>query len=438
MNVVADLLSGTPYRGYAYAYPHKTAYRRLDRPMPLAEVWADEPRHALFLYLHVPFCEMRCGFCNLFTQPRPKGDLADRYLDALEREAEAAAPALRGARFARLAIGGGTPTYLDERQLSRLLALACRLGADPGIVPASVETSPATATPERLALLKAAGVTRVSIGVQSFREAETAAVARPQRVAEVERALAAIRTAGFATLNVDLIYGLPEQTADTWLDSVRCALAFAPQELYLYPLYVRPLTGLGKTRRAWDDLRLACYRRARALLLGRGYEQISMRMFRARTAPAEGGLRYCCQDDGMVGLGCGARSYTRGLHWSREYAVGAAGVRAILAKYLERTDAEFAQVDYGFRLDDAEQRRRYVLQSLLQRDGLDGAAYRCRFGSGAVEDLPQLAELIAAGMAEADGGSLRLTASGLERSDAIGPWLYSATVRTLMESFELE
>lgn len=98
--------------------------------------------------MHVPFCEMRCGFCNLFTQPRPRGDLADRYLDALEREAEAARPALRGARFARLAIGGGTPTYLTESQLSRLLALVRHLGGDPARIPASVETSPATATPE--------------------------------------------------------------------------------------------------------------------------------------------------------------------------------------------------------------------------------------------------------------------------------------------------
>lgn len=437
MNVTTELLLGSPYQGYAYAYPHKTAYRRLAAPVPLVEAWAHEPRQSLFLYMHVPFCEMRCGFCNLFTQPRPRGDLADRYLDALEREAEAARPALRGARFARLAIGGGTPTYLTESQLSRLLALVRHLGADPARIPASVETSPATATPERLGLLKSAGVTRVSIGVQSFREIETTAAARPQRATEVENALAAIRAANFATMNVDLIYGLPEQTVPTWLDSVCRALEFAPEELYLYPLYVRPLTGLGKSRRAWDDLRLECYRRARALLRTRGYEQISMRMFRSRAAPAEGGPRYCCQEDGMVGLGCGARSYTRGLHWSREYAVGAAGVRAILANYLERTAIDLAHADYGIRLDGAEQRRRHVLQSLLQCSGLDSADYHQRFGSHVSDDVPQLGALIAAELAETCNGRLRLTERGLERSDAIGPWLYSPAVRTRMESFEL-
>ena len=64
--------TGSPYRGYVYAYPHKTAYRRFDRPRPLPDVWADEPRAGLFLYLHVPFCTMRCGFCNLFTTPNPQ------------------------------------------------------------------------------------------------------------------------------------------------------------------------------------------------------------------------------------------------------------------------------------------------------------------------------------------------------------------------------
>lgn len=72
---VAELAAGSPYRHYVYAYPHKTAYRPLRPPAPLREVWAGERRDALFLYLHVPFCEMRCGFCNLFTQSLPASEL---------------------------------------------------------------------------------------------------------------------------------------------------------------------------------------------------------------------------------------------------------------------------------------------------------------------------------------------------------------------------
>src|SRR5262249_2986370 len=161
-------------------------------------------------------------------------------------------------------------------------------------------------------------------------EEETKAVARPQPPDVLEAALERLRAAAFPVLNVDLIYGLPGQTVNSWLASVETALRYRPEEMYLYPLYARPLTGLGRWEPEGPDLRLACYREGRALLLERGYWQVSMRMFRAGHAPGEEGPAYCCQDDGMVGLGCGARSYTRGLHYSTEYAVRGRGVREIL------------------------------------------------------------------------------------------------------------
>ena len=212
---LADLLRGTPYLAYSYAYPHKTAYRRLPHPLPLRELWASQRRDALFLYLHIPFCEMRCGFCNLFTTANPRADLPKAYLDTLRREARRTAAALGPARFARLAIGGGTPTYLDVAGLHALFDIAQELGADPQSIPVSVETSPKTATPERLRALRERGADRISIGVQSFIEAEAQAAGRPQRTADVVRALEAIREHGFPTLNIDLIYGIPGQTVAT-------------------------------------------------------------------------------------------------------------------------------------------------------------------------------------------------------------------------------
>ena len=110
-------LRGGPYRAYVYAYPHKTAYRRFDPPRPLREVWAAEPGSGLFLYVHVPFCTMRCGFCNLFTTPNPKTGLVALYLDALRRQAETVRTAITEPRFARFAVGGGTPTFFNEEEL---------------------------------------------------------------------------------------------------------------------------------------------------------------------------------------------------------------------------------------------------------------------------------------------------------------------------------
>jgi oxygen-independent coproporphyrinogen-3 oxidase len=139
----------------------------------------------------------------------------------------------------------------------------------------------------------------------------------------------------------------------------------------------------------------------------------------------------------MIGLGCGARSYTRRLHYATEYAVGRPGVRAILDDYVTRPDSTFEVADYGCRLNGEEERRRYVIKSLLRCEGLSSRAYRRRFESDPWEDLPELHELERLGLAEARTDRLCLTESGLERSDAVGPWLYSHASRARMEAFEL-
>jgi oxygen-independent coproporphyrinogen-3 oxidase len=110
-------------------------------------------------------------------------------------------------------------------------------------------------------------------------------------------------------------------------------------------------------------------------------------------------------------------------------------VRAILAQYIAAPAMSLAAAHYGFRLDADEQRRRYVIQSLFDVGGVPLAAYQRRFGNEALDDLPQLDELLDTGMATITDGVLALTEAGTERSDAIGPWLYSARVRELMGGY---
>lgn len=428
------------YQGYAYAYPHKSAYRPFPAPMPLADIWRGENLDRAFLYLHVPFCEMRCGFCNLFTMVGADGDLAERYLQTLDRQAEAVGCALPHLKSARIAFGGGTPTWLSAGQLARVFDLLERhLGARPSQAPTSVETSPSTATPERLVVLAEHGVERISIGVQSFDPAESKAMGRPQRAAEVEMALDSIRANDFPCLNIDLIYGAAVQTPDSWLASLKRGMAWRPEEVFLYPLYVRPLTGLdGKgpppDTAAWDAHRLALYRLGRDFLRSEGYAQVSMRCF-SKAGVGEVGDAYCCQDDAMIGLGPGARSYARRVHYSSRYAVRRAGVKRIIEGYCDQAD--FSTADYGALLDDAEQRRRFVLQSIFRAEGLDLARFSARFGVEAVDAAPVLRTLLDDGMLERSGDRLIPTASGLEHSDQIGPAFYSEAVSGGMRAFEL-
>ena len=436
MRDLRTMLAGSPYQGYSYSYPHKTAYRPFNEPVSLADLWAKERKNALFLYIHIPFCEMRCGFCNLFTRAMPEGSVVDRYLGSLERQARQVHGVLGDASFARLALGGGTPTFLEPKGLETVFDVAERvMGVEPWRAPVSVEVSPGTVTAEKLEVLAARGTTRVSIGIESFIEAEASAVNRPHQTAVVERALCLLRSSGIPTLNIDLIYGLPGQSVASWLMSLRAALRHAPEELYLYPLYVRPQTTLDRAGREWDDLRLACYREGRALLFAEGYTQLSMRMFVAPHAAPEAGPLYRCQEDGMVGLGCGARSYATDLHYSTEYAVRAHSVRAIIDDFVSSPDESFAVAGHGYRLSPDDSRRRFVIQSLLSGEGLSCLGYTRRFASNPRADLPQISELLELGMARETPDGLVLTEHGIERSDVLGPWLYSEPVRSLMEGY---
>jgi oxygen-independent coproporphyrinogen-3 oxidase len=436
----------SPYQSYVYAYPHKTAYRRLPGRPLLRTLWAAEPKHSLSLYLHIPFCEVRCGFCNLFTRVGAPDGLTGAYLDALERQARTVREALGESdqvRFATAAFGGGTPTFLTAAELERLCDIAeHRMGADLKAVPLSVEASPATATADRLAVLAARGATRLSLGVQSFVDAEARSAVRPQRRADVEAALARVREARVPVLNIDLIYGIDGQTERTWLRSLDAALAWHPEELYLYPLYVRPLTGLDRRRTGpdpvWDEQRLRLYRAGRDHLLAHGYTQQSMRMFRRADVPPQGADDYACQTDGMIGLGCGARSYTAGLHYSFDYAVDMHEIRAIIDDYVSRPAADFAHAEIGFPMDPGEARRRHLLQSLLQADGLSLDDYRARFGGTPADDFAtELARFADRGwLADDDPATLRLTPEGLAHSDALGPELFSPAVRAAMAAYE--
>jgi len=423
------------YDGYAYAYPHKTAYRPLDPPIPLNEAWQFEDKRDLFLYVHLPFCEMRCGFCNLFTTVQPGASLVEQTLGAIYRQSESVVAAVEPQGIAQAAFGGGTPSYLSETELQCLFTTLS--GMWPVCwrdIPVSFEVSPGTVTREKLALLKGLGVDRISLGVQSFVPADLVSLKRPQPAAELERACQTIKTAGFAVFNIDLIYGNEGQDASRWQSSLDRALEWQPEELYLYPLYVGKLTNLDRSGKRPAERRRDLYRLGRDFLLAAGYRQISMRLF--RRADVIRTTDYCCQEDGMIGLGPGARSYTRSLHYSSEYAVGQPGVRSIIENFNKRELASYACADYGVPLDDAEQKLRYIIKSLLRADGASYQSYWRRFGSSMIDDVPQLNELFELGLATDSEDCLRLNEEGLAWSDTIGPWLYSDTMTARMSEYE--
>ncbi len=434
-----SIIKDNYFQGYSYSYPHKSAYRELAQARALKDIWQSENKENLFLYLHIPFCEMRCGFCNLFTIANPKENIEKPFISQLKKQALAVKEALgENSNFARIAIGGGTPSFLSVSDLEQVFYIVNEImGADSKQLATSVESSPKTISKEKLALLAAHGTSRLSIGVQSFILEETKALGRPQKTIEVQKSLQLIKESAIAEMNVDLIYGMAGQSLKSWQFSLEQTIHFEPAEIFLYPLYVRPLTGLGLQEKAWNDHRLQLYRLGRDFLCSNGYEQITMRIFRRKNAPLVKQSPYNSPEDGMVGLGVGARSYTKAFHYSSDYAVGRKGVKNIIHAYNEMNLEDFLTVPYGATLSVDEQKRRYIIKSLLEGVCLDFEAYRNFFGSNALQDLPQLEELYSMNLAKQEPQKLQLNKAGLELSDVIGPWLYSPEVQEMMQKNKL-
>ena len=424
-------LEADRYKAYLYSYPHKTSYRSLS-PRPLSEVWSKEGS-VRFLYAHIPFCSNRCGFCNLFTSANDDARV-DAYLDAMAREMTSTSEMIGKSEFAKCAIGGGTPTLLNAHQLDRLFALLQKeMNVQLHEIPCSIETSPTTTDITRLAVLENYGVSRISIGIQSFLPEETRMIGRTQTPKLAEKALDLIRFATTASLNIDLIYGIPGQTPTSFIYSLNEALKWDPEEFFLYPLYVRSGTGVAK-RQLRADRCAELYKIGRSFLLEKGYEQVTMRHFQKVSATSLQ-TKYRCQEDNMVGLGCGARSYTSNLHYSREWSVKRKEIRDIVKHYIESTHSTFRFVRHGFELNLDEKRRRWLILSLLDQKGVDHIAYQNRFNESISSRFPMLAYLVKEKLAEHTNHYTFLLPAGIALSDSIGAALISPAVQEKMTSF---
>lgn len=198
----------------------------------------------LALYLHLPFCAARCLYCGCNATVTTRRTVVDRHLDRLAAELELVGRAIGGRpRVAEMHWGGGTPNFLEDDQLERMYALlAARF--DLAGAACSVEADPRLVTPSQLARLVALGFRRISYGVQDLDPRVQAAIGRVQPEAQVREAVRLAREAGFTGLNVDLIYGLPLQTPDTFRRTIAGALALAPDRVacfgYAHVPWMRP------------------------------------------------------------------------------------------------------------------------------------------------------------------------------------------------------
>lgn len=414
------------YVSYMYSYPHKTAYRTLTPPVSLSPYLERLEGREASLYFHIPFCAHKCGYCNLFSQQCCDAERISLYLHTMRRQAEQLSVAAQGLKFTSFAVGGGTPLILDEGQLEELFCLAELFGVHPSRVFTSVETSPEYTQKSVLRQLRARGVERLSMGVQSFNETELKKLKRRPGLGTVVGALENIVEAGFPQFNLDLIYGIEGQTVESFMRSLNTALTYRPNELFIYPLYVRPGTRINV--RSTDDIGYAIYKSARELLVGQGFVQTSMRRFvRRETTETE----FSCGDEVMLSCGAGGRSYLGNLHYATPYAVRQQAIADEIDHYIRTTD--FMTAANGFLLSTEEMQIRFIIKNLMYHRGVDLAEYEKCFGEKPDRNL--FREFTDRGWIEETGRIVRLTEEGMAYSDYIGQAFISPVVRKLMSEY---
>jgi len=271
----------------------------------------------LSIYLHIPFCTAKCTYCAFNTYINLE-HLIDRFVDALIREIEAVGHTNPYPEVGTIFLGGGTPSLLSIAQFERILTA---LNASFNIIKSAeitTEANPNDLDTDYLVGLRQAGINRISIGMQSSNTSELKFFARRHDHPVLIESFKAARAAGFDNINLDLIYGFPYQTLESWKGSLEDALTLRPEHFSLYALGVEPETPLhdwingGDVPAPDDDLAADMYELASEMLANAGYKQYEISNWSLPGLECKHNLQYW-RNDPYVGLGPGAHGFADGV-----------------------------------------------------------------------------------------------------------------------------
>ncbi|HZP47542.1 MAG TPA: radical SAM family heme chaperone HemW [Vicinamibacterales bacterium] len=369
------------------------------------------------LYLHVPFCSAICNYCN-FNRGLFDAELKARYVDALVAEiassvgpaAPGSAPTASRPAADTIYFGGGTPSLLEPAEVGRIVR-ACEeafaVAADREV---TLEANPETVTRDRLAAYRSAGITRVSFGVQSFRDDELRRLSRLHGADRARAAVAEARAAGFDNVSLDLMMWLPEQTLEQWLVSVDAAIDVGPDHLSLYLLEIYPNAPLkddmarGRWSQAPDEDAAAMYLAAMERLEAAGYTQYEISNVARSGRRSRHNIKYWT-DGEWFGFGCGAHSTRSGVRYKNVSATD---------EYIARIARGQSPVTDVHALASSEQLGDALFTGLRLADGIDLDAIGRRYGVDVWKRFgADLAPFVDAGCLLHEGRRLRLTRRGM-------------------------
>jgi oxygen-independent coproporphyrinogen-3 oxidase len=271
---------------------------------------------ALGLYVHIPFCTAICNYCN-FNRGLFDAGLKTRYIAALLTDIQHRAD---GAPADTIYFGGGTPSLLDPREVEAIIQSCRRNFAVADAAEVTLEANPESVTAERLRKFRAAGINRVSFGVQSFRDEELLRLSRLHSAARAREAFGMARSAGFDNISLDLMMWLPGQSVDQWLESVDGLIELRPEHASMYMLEIYPNAPLrdAMARSQWsvapDEAVADMYLSGLDRMDSAGYVQYEISNVARPGRASRHNLKYWT-DGEWLGFGCGAHSTRSGVRW---------------------------------------------------------------------------------------------------------------------------
>ena len=366
------------------------------------------------LYIHIPFCRRKCGYCDFYSVTDTV--LAAEFLTALETEMRLRAD--RSLDFDTIYIGGGTPSVLRADDIRRILnAVENTFDVRPD-AEITLEVNPGTVTPPMLRELRAAGINRISIGVQSFQDRNLEFLGRIHSARDAAATLRGAREGGIARIGLDLIYGLPGQTVAAWLNDLRQALHFAPDHLSCYSLTYEPGTplfddlGANRFEAAADAAVAELFLNTAEFLQDHGFEHYEISNFaRGRGARSRHNCKYWSLTAAYIGLGPSAHSFVAPeRRWNRPD----------VGFYIQTLSNGELPLEARETLTRSQMMIEAVYLGLRQSRGIDVEAFETWFGID-FEDIfgTVLARCEERGLLQMTPGNCRLTLRGMLLLDAV-------------------
>lgn len=378
-----------------------------------------EPNGSLSVYVHIPFCEVKCGYCDFFSVPRgfEDFDLQREYVDGLIREIHERSPEFSARPLRSIFFGGGTPSLLDPKLLERIFETLARHFSWNGGTEITLESNPKTVSYEKLRAFRSLGVNRLSVGVQSFQDRFLKALGRIHSGDEARKTVEDARRAGFENVSCDLIFALPEQTFEDWQKDLEQALALGTDHLSAYHLTIEKntpfetLDAQGRLSLPPEEEGIRCLTWTRDRLCQARMEPYEISNFSRSGFECAHNQNYWRYGE-YLGFGAGAVSFQKGE--TSPFAVRRHNVRN-LKKYLEG-----GVVDFEDRIDRRTAMGEFCMLGLRTREGIRSSVFQAVFGESLDQAFGvQLERWSARGWLGAAPEGWILTADGLLFADEV-------------------